>query len=115
MLSHRYFRKVTMITFDLKSGYHHVDINQDCWPYLGFSWYGPWQHRQFFMFQVLPFGLSTACYVFTKLLRPLIKFWRSKGRLLLCLSMTAFVLERKQRSIAQPSKRILERRVLYSI
>ena len=28
---------------------------------------------------MLPFGLSTACYVFTKLLRPLVKRWRSKG------------------------------------
>ena len=28
---------------------------------------------------MLPFGLSTVCYVFTKLLRPLIKHWREKG------------------------------------
>ena len=26
------------------------------------------------------FGLSTACYVFTKLLRPLVKRWRSWGQ-----------------------------------
>ena len=66
------------ITFDLKSGYHHVDINVDCWKYLGFSWS---QHgvRKFYMFRVLPFGLSSACYVFTKLLRPLVCRWRSKG------------------------------------
>ena len=25
------------------------------------------------------FGLSTACYVFTKVLRPLVKRWRFKG------------------------------------
>ena len=31
------------------------------------------------MFRVLPFGLSSACYVFTKLLRPLVKRWRGKG------------------------------------
>ena len=31
------------------------------------------------MFCVLPFGLSTACYVFTKLLHPLIKKWRSQS------------------------------------
>ena len=31
------------------------------------------------MFCVLPFGLSTACYIFTKLLRPLVKRRRSKG------------------------------------
>ena len=31
------------------------------------------------MFTVLPFGLSTAPYVFTKLLRPLVRLWRGKG------------------------------------
>ena len=65
-------------TFDLKSGYHHVDIHEDCWSYLGFSW-GCGMSRRWYMFRVLPFGLSTACYVFTKLLRPLVKRWRSKG------------------------------------
>ena len=66
------------ITFDLKSGYHHVDINEDCWTYLGFSWELKGS-RKFYAFRVLPFGLSTACYVFTKLLRPLVKRWRSLG------------------------------------
>ena len=32
------------------------------------------------MFCVLPFGLSTACYAFTKLLRPLVRHWRSQGK-----------------------------------
>ena len=68
-----------MITFDLKSGYHHVDIHQDCWQYLGFSWEDAVGGIHFYMFRVLPFGLSTACFVFTKLLRPLVKHWRSKG------------------------------------
>ena len=27
------------------------------------------------MFTVLPFGLATACYIFTKLLRPLVRLW----------------------------------------
>ena len=65
-------------TFDLKSGYHHVDIHEDIWPYLGFSW-DSGITRRCFMFRVLPFGLSTACYVFTKLLRPLVRRWRSRG------------------------------------
>ena len=65
-------------TFDLKSGYHHMDIHEDSWPYLGFSW-GVESNRMWYMFRILPFGLSTACYVFTKLLRPLVKRWRSKG------------------------------------
>ena len=66
-------------TFDLKSGYHHVDIHPDCWTYLGFSWVWPAGLRRFYMFRVLPFGLSTACYVFSKFLRPLVKRWRSSG------------------------------------
>ena len=35
--------------------------------------------RQFYTFRVLPFGLASACYVFTKLLRPLVKRWRAMG------------------------------------
>ena len=31
------------------------------------------------MFTVLLFGLSSACYLFTKLLRPLISLWRGRG------------------------------------
>ena len=63
-----------MFSFDLKSGYHHVDITQEHWKYLGFSW-----QSCFYVFTVLPFGLSSACYIFTKLLRPLVRYWRSQG------------------------------------
>ena len=35
---------------------------------------------RYFVFLVLAFGLATAGYVFTKLLRPLIKKWRSEGK-----------------------------------
>ena len=66
------------VTFDLKSGYHHVDIHPTGWKYLGFSW-GTGDQRQFYVFRVLPFGLASACYVFTKLLRPLVRRWRSLG------------------------------------
>lgn len=65
-------------TFDLKSGYHHVDIHKDHWQYLGLAWEFN-NTTRYFQFRVLPFGLATACYVFTKLLRPLVKRWRSLG------------------------------------
>ena len=64
--------------FDLKSGYHHVEIHSDSWQYLGFSW-TQGEKRAYYEFRVLPFGLSTACYIFTKLLRPLVRRWRSSG------------------------------------
>ena len=63
-----------MFSFDLKCGYHHVDIIETHQTFLGFAW-----GSQFYVFTVLPFGLSTAPSVFTKLLRPLVHLWRSKG------------------------------------
>ena len=48
------------VTFDLKSGYHHVDIHVDCWRYLGFSW-GEASNKKWYTFKVLPFGLVSAC------------------------------------------------------
>ena len=67
-----------LFSFDLKSGYHHVDIHKSHWEYLGFSW-DKGKGKKYFCFKVLPFGLATACYAFTKLLRPVIKHWRSQG------------------------------------
>ena len=67
-----------MFTYDLKSGYHHVDIRPTQNKYLGFAWERDGT-VQFYVFTVLPFGLATACYIFTKLLRPLVKLWRRSG------------------------------------
>ena len=64
--------------WDLKSGYHRVNIYQPHQKYLGFSWVINGVER-YFVFTVLPFGLSTACYCFTKLLKPFSTRWRSLG------------------------------------
>eukprot|EP00731_Ephydatia_muelleri_P008531 Em0004g869a len=63
-----------MFNFDLKSRYHHVEIAGHHRKYLGFEW-----DQHFYVFAVLPFGLASAPYLFTKLLRPLVRLWRSKG------------------------------------
>ena len=67
-----------LFKFDLKSGYHHVDIFEPHQKYLGFAWEISNQIN-FYVFTVLPFGLATACYAFTKLMRPLVKCWRGRG------------------------------------
>lgn len=67
-----------MFKFDLKSGYHHVSINKEYQTYLGFSWVENGVHK-YFVFTVLPFGISIAPWLFTKLLRPLVKYWRGMG------------------------------------
>ena len=59
--------------FDIKSGYHHIDILE---AHLGFSWKFDGKIR-YFVFTVLVFGLAIAPFVFTKVVRVLIKHWRS--------------------------------------
>ena len=74
MFSQNYY----FFTFDLESGYHHIDIYEPHQKYLGFSWiFGGF--TRFFTFKVLPFGLNTASHCFTKMLRPLVTRWRSMG------------------------------------
>ena len=63
-----------MFTFDLKAGYHHIEIVPHHRTYLGFAW-----RSDQYVFTVLPFGLSSAPYAFTKIMRPLVRWWRSKG------------------------------------
>ena len=58
-----------LYTFNIKSAYHHVEIFDSHRTYLGFQW--PYQGKPtYFVFNVLPFGLSTAPYIFTKVLKP---------------------------------------------
>ena len=66
-----------LFSFDLKSGYHHVEIHQEHTEYLGFSW-----NSQYFKFTVLPFGLTSAPYIFSKLMRYLAKKWRSESKVI---------------------------------
>ena len=68
-----------VFSFDLKSGYHHVDIFPEQSAFLAFSWDFGTGVARYFQFTVLPFGLSSAPFIFTKLLKPLETLWRSHG------------------------------------
>ena len=91
-----------LFKFDLKSGYHIFEPHRK---YLGFAWETDGQ-QHFYVFTVLPFGLSTACYVFTKLMRPLIRYWRGRGlRAVLYLDDGIVAVKGKERAI-QESERV---------
>ena len=47
--------------------------------YFAFSWDFGKGHTRYFQLTVLPFGLSSAPFIFTKLLKPLETHWRSQG------------------------------------
>lgn len=87
-----------MIKFDLTSAYHFVEIFSPHTEYLGFSWPDKSGKVIFYKFLVLPFGLSTACYVFTKLTRPLIAKWRSEGKMVLMFLDDGFGCNRSYNS-----------------
>ena len=63
-----------LFKFDLKKGYHHIDINETSQTYFGFSWKIDGKVRHFFL-TVLPFGLNSVpfspykdCPSFSKIL-----------------------------------------------
>lgn len=64
-----------MIKFDLKFGYYYVDIYFEFQKYLGFSWESEGKNR-YFEFIVLFFGFFLVGYIFIKIVRVLVKYWR---------------------------------------
>lgn len=94
-------------TADISSAYHHIPMHKDSTRYLGFEWDG-----QFFFFAVLPFGLSTAPWVFTTVMSTCIRFLRMKGvRLMVFLDdlIFAHISAREALSAAQLMLHILPR------
>ncbi len=77
-LAHVFEQDYWFFNWDLKSRYHHVNIYKLFHNFFGFSWAINGRPR-YFVFRVLPFGLSSACFCFTKLLRPFSTRWGSLG------------------------------------
>lgn len=65
-----------MATLDLKDAYFLIKIHEESRKYLRFVFEG-----KMYEFNVLPFGLNTAPYVFTKITKPIVKLLRSAGLL----------------------------------
>ena len=61
-------------SFDIKSGYHHPSHQR----FLGFWWVFSGICK-YCKFVVLPFGLSMGHHIFTKVMSPLVKHWRSQA------------------------------------
>lgn len=78
-----------MAKLDLKDAYLSVPIHRDSRKFLRFRWQGKtWQ------FKVLPFGLSSAPYMFTKLTKPVASLLRTLGmRIVLYLDDMLLVAE----------------------
>ena len=66
-------------TFDLKSAYFHISIHKDYRKYLGIALEDEEGKTIFYQFCVLPFGLTTAVKVITRLTKPLVIYLAKKG------------------------------------
>ena len=77
------FQKGThLFSWDLRSAYHHINVFPPHRDYLGF----PLEEKKgqvtrYYVFCSLPFGLSTSGYIFSKVVRVLVQFWRTAGHL----------------------------------
>lgn len=63
-----------MWSLDLAQGYHHLSMRVDAQKYLGIQWKGVT-----YVYTVLPFGLATSPWAFTKLIKVPVTFFRRNG------------------------------------
>ena len=76
--------------FDLKHGYHHVNIDKAYHKYLSFSWSDDGVTK-YYVFTMLVFGLATAPFVFRKVVKALIGYWRGCSIHLFLVSLMTFL------------------------
>ena len=65
------------LKFDIKHGCHHMNIDKAYHKYLSFSWPEDGVTK-YYVFTVLVFGLATASFVFTKVAKVLVDYWRGR-------------------------------------
>ena len=81
-----------MVKLDLQDAYLTVPLYREHQKFLCFTWKG-----QIYQFQTLPFGLSPAPLIFTKLMRPVISLLRHQGiRVLVYLDDILLMAENSQ-------------------
>ena len=68
-----------LFSFDLKSAYLQVPINENFTKWFGFGIEEEDGAKRFFYYKNMPFGLNDACRVLTKLLRSPLERWRRQG------------------------------------
>ena len=74
------FEKGTILyAFDIRGDYIHIDIFHRHRTYLGFAWREENGEESMYVYNSLCFGLATAGHIFSKVIRVMVAFWRSKG------------------------------------
>lgn len=86
-----------MAKLDLKDAYFSVPIHKEDHRFLQFKW-----KNSLFQFVCLPFGLSSAPWAFTKLMKPVVAYLRQQGiRLIIYLDDILVLNQSKERLVEQ--------------
>lgn len=73
------FEKGTyLFCFDLRGVYYHIDIMLLYRTFLGFQW-KEGETTRYYTFSSIPFGLTTAVYIFSNVFRVLVQYCRYVG------------------------------------
>ncbi|MCP4243513.1 MAG: hypothetical protein GY772_23405, partial [bacterium] len=91
-----------MAKVDLKSAYFHMPMATSAQPLLRFQWRG-----NTYQFRVLPFGLSSAPWAFTRFLRPLLPGWAGTDAAVFIYLDDILVLAPSRRRCARTVARIV--------
>lgn len=83
-----------MAKLDLKDAYFTIPIHSEDQSFLQFKW-----KNTPFQFICLPFGLSSAPWVFTKLLKPVVAYWRQQGIRLIIYLDDILILNQSRESL----------------
>lgn len=90
-----------LVTIDIKSGFFHVKVKPNFRQYLGFSY-----KKQYYVWNVCPFGLAVSPYFFCKLIRQIIQYLRTEG-LSICSYVDEFILADKPLSIDESKAKLI--------
>ena len=91
-----------MVSIDLNDAYLSVTVAQEDRRFLRFRW-----KRTLYEFQCLPFGLSSAPRVFTKLLKPVMALLRKRGIRCIIFLDDLLVMQQTQKALEETSQDIL--------
>ena len=85
------------VSFDLTSGYYHVELHPRTRTYNGFEKKG-----SYYFCNCMPFGLATAPWVFSKVMRELMIYWR-KGGIIVLPYLDDFFFSKKGKQACLPA------------
>ncbi|CAP38579.2 Protein CBG21870 [Caenorhabditis briggsae] len=94
-------------TFDFKSGYHPIKIHKESQDLLSFTLTNP-PTAPYFSFRGLPFGLSTAPWLFTKIFKVFVLKWRAEGIKIFLYLDDGLIVGKTEREVARAVKKVRE-------